>query len=160
MKLFDVAANNAGIDEEKAIEYMEKLVTKYGDIYTGMMEISDKKENALKGLRFPKKFCEELVKIASENMKKPEVALNYMCYLTVYEPNGIEVIKKTFTIKKVPKGYKFKITYFGAPKYRLSFIGPDYKSVDKFATNFFKELEKNVSKYRSEFSYEQIKKPK
>ena len=159
MKLFDVAAKNANVPEEDVIKYIDRIVTKYGDIYSGMVEISEKKEKVFDDLHFPKKLCDELIKIASENMKRPEVKIDYFCYIKIYEPNGVEYIKKLLTEGKgLPKGFKSKITYFGAPKYKISFIGQDYKSVDKTATEFFSQLEKKISKYKHEFSYEQIKK--
>jgi translation initiation factor 2 subunit 1 len=158
MKLFDIAAKNSKIDEEKSIIYMDVLINKYGDIYSAMSSISEDKENALNTMNFPKLFSENLIKIASENMKKPVAVLNYFMYLTVYEPKGVEIIKKALAPTKIPSKYTVKMIYAGAPRYNISFTGPDYKNVDRFSKTFFKAIEDKVSKYNSEMSYEQIKK--
>ncbi|MCC7571748.1 S1 RNA-binding domain-containing protein [Candidatus Micrarchaeota archaeon] len=158
VKLFDIAINNCKITEDKSMDYLERLVQEHGDIHTAMAELFEKKEEAVKNIKLPKELVEELIKIASENMKKQNAVLNYVCEISVYEPKGIDIIKKLLGSRKTPKEFKYTINYMGAPKYKFKFIGPDYKKLDKYTSSFFDSLKNDISRYKSEFNIEQLKK--
>ncbi|MDP4012609.1 MAG: translation initiation factor IF-2 subunit alpha [Candidatus Nanoarchaeia archaeon] len=111
-----------------------KIIEEYGLIYPCFQDIVVAGEEVLLKLGIDKKIVTEIIKIVKERIKPPEVKVDYILSLNSKAHNGIELIKKT--LKKAEdlaktKAVNLKITYLGAPRYKLTIKGQDYKIVEK-----------------------------
>lgn len=111
-----------------------KIIDKYGLLNPCFQEVAIKDESVLADLKLDKKLTKPLVKIIKEKIKPPTVKISASLILKSNAPNGIEIIKQS--LKKAidfaaEKKYQLKLSYTGAPKYRITITATDYKSAEK-----------------------------
>ena len=94
------------------------------------------------------KTAEKIHKVASANIKIPEVSISGYVELTCPKPDGVEVIKKALDAA-VSKN-EIKIAYTGAPRYRISVTASDYKK----AENLLKKSAESAIKFIEKFDGE------
>lgn len=77
-----------------------------------------------KKLKLDKKIETALVETVKEKIKVPEVEIKGELSLKTYEPNGVELIKKSL---KSIEDEKIDVSYLGAGKYKIMITAPDYE---------------------------------
>mgnify|MGYP001249384154 CR=1 FL=1 len=151
-KLMEMASKEINKSLEEAYsEVGFKLEKKYGEIYEGFEEISVSEENAISGLGIPKKWQDPIIKLVKENVVPSSVDITGYIDLQSYEPDGIELIKKSLLIAREvgekSDSVDLKITYMSSPRYRIKVVAPDYKGAEdalrKCANLAITHLEKN-----------------
>lgn len=113
-----------------------KIIEDYGLLYPCFQEVVLADASVLTDLGIDKKAADVLAEVIKDRIKPPEVKIEYILSLKSDAPDGIEVIKKTIKdtedFAKKNK-YELKILYLGAPRYRLTLKGTEYKEVEKEA---------------------------
>lgn len=118
------------------IKNLDKLITlfyeRFGSVYSAFEKSLVGGAQALTKIGVSKEVAEMIAKVATENMKKPEVEIAGYVDLTCPLPDGIDVIKKALTKAGEEKGegIKVSISYVGAPRYRIHVVAPDYKKAE------------------------------
>ncbi|MBI2508115.1 translation initiation factor IF-2 subunit alpha [Candidatus Woesearchaeota archaeon] len=103
-----------------------KLIEKYGSLYGGYESIiEDPKILSQFNLENGEKIFLELIQ---DKIKKREVNISATITLSSPMPDGINFIKEL--LKKIQINGA-KITYLGAPRYRLTLIADDYKTAER-----------------------------
>lgn len=127
-----------------------KLVEEFGSLNEAFQSVVGK-ETDLKGV-IPEKIRNDLLTLIKDKIKAPEVTIEGILILKSPASDGIDIIKKAIKeMEKLAKTEKYdlKLTYLGAPKYKLTLISSDYKKAEailKEVTEKIKEfMEKNKS---------------
>ncbi|MFW6014132.1 MAG: translation initiation factor IF-2 subunit alpha [Candidatus Nanoarchaeia archaeon] len=138
-----VAKENKMKPEELHKKVMEDIDYKY--ISDFFEEIVAENEN-LESLKLDKKIKDRLQELVFQKIKLPTVELRSKYNITLYEPDGIEKIKKTLLEAKKEGGEKVTITYLGAGEYELKIEDDDYKSAEKILKKTTSVIDKSLSK--------------
>jgi len=110
------------------------LDEKYGEIYTGLEELTISGKSVLKDLDIPDEWIEPLIKVANENIVLPTVCITGFLELTSTLPNGIEVIKEALIFARdsdYPEDIKVETKYLKAPRFSISVTAPEYKEAEE-----------------------------
>ena len=119
-----------------------KLIETYGSLYDAFQRfVLDDEE--IKELKLDKEIEKLLLKTIQEKIKAPEVEVKGVLTLSCETSDGVEVIKNI--LLKAQKG-DIKITYLGAPKYKISVKASDYKTAEGIIKNAQEEILKNITK--------------
>jgi len=119
-----------------------KLIETYGSLYDAFQRfVLDDEE--IKELKLDKELEKLLLKTIQEKIKAPEVEVKGVLTLSCETSDGVEVIKNI--LLKAQKG-DIKITYLGAPKYKISVKASDYKTAEGIIKNAQEEILKNITK--------------
>ncbi len=116
------------------------LIEKYGSLNQAFQKIV-LDPDAINELKITKKTREILEKTIKEKIKPPEVSVQGILTLQTNEPRGIEIVKKI--LSKIQKG-TIKISYLGAPNYKISVTASDYKTAEGILKNAQEEAIKEI----------------
>ena len=131
----------------------EKLLSKYKSVYDAIIKIGTTDINAIDDLEISEKIKNTIQEI-SEKIKLPTVEIRGILEMTSNKSNGIEIIKKILLDAiKENSNEKIKISYLGAPKYRVSVIAQDFKTAEKTLKPIIEKIEKQASKLNGEFKF-------
>ncbi len=148
-KLVEIAAKRA---DKKPEEIRQKLGK---NLYELLEKTTIKGKKALDGTSLNKKTKKEIVKIAGENIKKPEVNITAKLILKVPGENGVKKIKKI--LKKSPDK-DIKITYVSSPKYKVKITARDYKKAEKKLSKLKENVSELAEKHGAECSFKRKQK--
>ncbi len=145
-KILESAAKKLSIEKEEIYKKAgDKIIESYGNLTPAFYDIISGNLN-LDDLKIDKKISEEITKIVKEKIKQPTVEVSGILKLENSEPDGITRIKKSLK-QTILKNKLLKISYLGAPKYKVSLTAPDYKKAEtkmkKITDEIIKEMEKN-----------------
>jgi translation initiation factor 2 subunit 1 len=138
----------------KQIEDIEdKLLSKYDSIYDAIIDIATKNKDVLNNLEISEKI-QTVIEDISSKIKLPSVEIRGILELTNNKSNGIEIIKKILLdVIKDNADSKIKISYIGAPKYRVSIIAQEFKTAEKIIKPILEKIEKDVKKQNGTFNF-------
>ena len=137
---------------DKEVEKLEDIFySKYDYVYDGFIDIARNGIVIIKELKIGKKIVEPLEEICSK-IRLPSVEIRGIMEISNTKSNGIEIIKKNL-LDITKKDSKINITYLGAPKYRLSLTGEDFKSAEKNLKPLIQKLESEIIKNKGTFKF-------
>lgn len=143
---------NEDPDESKK-EIIPKLIKTYGDAFTVFEEAVTQGKEALKDLDIPKKWKEEVLKYAEENITPPKVTIEEEITLETHEGEGIKLIKEAL---HPPDEEAITVKYVSAPKYEVKVTAPDYKEAEEKLKEYKQEIKDKVGE-RGEISFKRKK---
>ena len=145
--------DKAKLSSEEVDELEEKLLSKYKSVYDAIIDIATKNISVIDDLKIPKKITDEIEEL-SKKINLPTVEIRGILEMTSNKSNGIEIIKKILLDAiKENSNEKIKISYLGAPKYRVSVIAQDFKTAEKTLKPIIEKIEKQASKLNGEFKF-------
>jgi translation initiation factor 2 subunit 1 len=143
---------------DKELEKLEdSLYSKFDSIYDAFSEIARNGISVVNELKLTKKTLTAIEEICSK-IKLPSVEIRGIMEITSKKSDGVELIKEI--LLKAAKNPKTKITYLGAPKYRISLTSSDFKSAEKGIKPIIEEIQHSIEKKKGTFKFtrEQSKK--
>jgi translation initiation factor 2 subunit 1 len=130
-----------------ADEY-ESLAPYFEDFIAGKASLE---KTGLKGKSL--KLLEETVR---QRVKPPVVEIKGVFTISIFEPDGVESIKKT--LKKVAsadeKDAELRLTYLGAGRYEIDITAPDYKKAESVLSRAREIIEKSLGKSKGVLKFE------
>ncbi len=130
-----------------------KAIENYGSLHNFFLDIVVKGESPLDQFNLDKKTKETLINIIKDKISTPEVTISGILTLKSTTPNGIEDIKKS--ILKV-NDKKIKITYLGAPRYKVDVISTDFKSAEKHLNEATNLIIESIKSLNGEGAFEKV----
>ncbi len=144
-KMLEIAAKKLRRSREKFIEDVSAMLEKeYGSPYAGLEAISLNTKDAEKKLKLPKKTFSALESIAKDNIKKQKVKISREIKLECYDKDGVQTIKDA--LGSISSKLKVKITYLGAPYYRIEIEADDYKTAERELERIMGDIEQKLEK--------------
>lgn len=149
-KILDIVAKNLKTDLKDLYDkFGYKVIEEYGLINSFLQEIAAGNEKIIKEFTISEKYSKELIKVVKEKIKPPEVKISSELILKNYSSEGIEKIKKVLNkIKEIAEKekYEIKLTYLGAPKYKLTVKSKDFKKAEKIIDDISKKTAETIQK--------------
>jgi translation initiation factor 2 subunit 1 len=119
----------------KPDEVFEKVNAELGKDYLSLykaLEAVSINPALVEKLKLPDKWKTVISEIAGKSIKPPFVEITGFVELHSYEPNGIDVIKKSLEkIAQYKSEAELSVSYISAPIYRLHVRARDYKTAEK-----------------------------
>jgi len=142
--------------EELSEKVALKIAERYGSLYAGLEEASEKGAGALIEIGVPEKIADVLTEIAHSKIKIPKVKIRGILELTCPAPNGAEIIRDTLisaeNLKK-PRDAEVGIYVIGAPRYRVEVSAKDYKEAEKLLQRIFETAIQSLEKSGGQGSF-------
>ena len=140
-------------DDMAALE--DKIYAKFDSIYDVFIEIGRKGDTPIRDLGIVGNVAAAMHDVASK-IKLPSVEIRGIMEITSSRSDGVEIIRKIL-LGALPTGdggtENMKITYLGAPKYRLSITSEDFKSAEKMLKPVISGIQTKVEKKRGTFKF-------
>jgi len=155
-KLFEVAVAQSKISPSEVLAAKTKILSKYGDMFDALEEISVSGEEAIKDLKLDRGLAKALLGIAQKNIKQVKASLKGILKLANYSSQGVTFIKNALGSATPPQGAQLKITYLGAPRYQIEVSAQDFKAAQKAMEGIVESIQKMADK-NTFVSFEQLK---
>jgi translation initiation factor 2 subunit 1 len=127
-KILDFVAKETKLSLQEVYNKVgNKLIETHGTLYGSFEQIRDN-PSLLKDLNLDKKLETSILQLIKDRIKKKQVKILATISLTSHLSNGIIVIKEILS-KLQTNGTK--ITYMGAPNYKLTLTADNYKDAEK-----------------------------
>ncbi|MGQ0606805.1 MAG: translation initiation factor IF-2 subunit alpha [Candidatus Nitrosotenuis sp.] len=150
--LLDTVKTSAVLSDKDVEKFEDAIFTKYDFIYDAFLDVATSGIEALDELKLAKKTL-SAIEEASSKIKPPSVEIRGICELTCNQASGVEVIKKAILDSIEDQAPNISVTYIGAPKYRLSVKGQDFKSVERMLKPILDKIQKMIEKSNGTFSF-------
>ncbi len=128
-KLIEVALQKVKGKKSTPEEIIKMMEEKYGDAYSCLKEVAEKGKQVLEELGLPKPLIAPLTEVAEKNIKKQVIKVDAIIRFSCFGGEGTGVVKEG--IINAIKNKKCTAHYLGAPRYKLSLVGDDYKTAEK-----------------------------
>lgn len=129
-----------------------KIIKKHGSLHA-CFQLLNAEPNILTELGIDKKIIGSISELVAQRFKPPEIKLSKTLAIKCMSPNGIEVIKnalKKAVIVAESKKFDLKMSYLGAPSYRMTIIAPDYKSANSIMDELVSTVVTDVKAHEGE----------
>lgn len=147
------AVKDSAVLSDKDLEKLEDAIfSKYDFIYDAFLDVVTKGIAVLDELKLPKKTL-SAIEEASSKIKPPSVEIRGICEITCNQSNGIEVIKNAILDSIGDQVSNISVTYIGAPKYRISIKGQDFKTAEKMLKPILDKIQKIIEKNNGTFNF-------
>lgn len=136
------------LDDAHFESYASGLEKEFGSLYDALETAAKKGEKAFSSLEIPSQVVNEIVRVAKEKIVPPKYEVGAILELSSRAADGIHQIKKVLTAAaNSSSSADVKITYVGAPRYRLRVVADDYKQADKVMNSVLEKIGENVGKH-------------
>ena len=136
-----------GLDEAQERALKEKLEEEFGTLYEALETAAKSGEKGLGRVELPAKTMEAVVEIASEKIIPPRYEVGALVEVSSRSPEGIDQVKKTLMTASSAPSAEVKITYAGAPRYRVRITADDYKQAEKALDVVLEKIKGGVGKH-------------
>lgn len=144
--IMDAVKNRLGFGEEQTKSLTRKLEEEFGTLYAALEAAVKKKEKAFQSLELPAETVKVIAETASEKIVPPRYEVGALVEISSRAPDGIEHIKKTL-LAAASTSADVRITYAGAPRYRVRIMADDYKQAEKALDGVLEKIKDGVGKH-------------
>jgi translation initiation factor 2 subunit 1 len=138
---------------DKDLEHLEDAIfSKYNFVYDMFLDVVTKGIVVVDELKLPKKTL-TAIEDASSKIKPPSVEIRGICNLTCNQSNGIEIIRNAILDSIGEQSSNISVTYIGAPKYRISVRGHDFKTAERMLKPVLDKIQKIIEKNSGTFGF-------
>jgi translation initiation factor 2 subunit 1 len=150
--IIDITKNGLKLSQSESDNYQSILEDNFDTLYIAMEDLSREGSKVISNLGLPKKYIDYIEEIAKEKISPPKVSIKSVMEVSSPLSNGIEIVKDALSSaeKNAPSNTAIKISYLGAPKYRLVVEAADYKKAEKVLKSVV-EVVQNKMKKRGTF---------
>ena len=150
--LLDAIKTSAGLSDKDIEKLEDAIFAKYDFVYDAFLDVATKGIGALDELKLAKKIATAIEETSSK-IKPPSVEIRGICELTCNQSSGVEVIKNAILDSIGDQTSNISATYIGAPKYRLSVTGPDFKTAERMLKPVLDKVQKVIEKNNGTFTF-------
>jgi translation initiation factor 2 subunit 1 len=131
-------------------EIVAKLEKEHGSLYDALETATKKGEKAFAGLEIPEPIVKEILETANEKITAPKYEVGAIVEISSKAGDGIQQIKDALDAASgASSTAEIKVTYVGAPRYRLRVIADDYKQADKVMNSALEHIQEEIGKQGS-----------
>jgi translation initiation factor 2 subunit 1 len=153
--ILQVIKHRLGLSDTEVEGIADAILERYPTLYEALEEIVRHGDKALEGVELPDQTREVLVEVVKERIALPMVEITGVIECTIPTPKGVDQLKRALQAAeevKVP-GVKAKITYLGAPRYRLVVEAEEFKTAERGLSEAIKKAQKLVTKAGGFFKF-------
>src|SRR5271169_2186161 len=135
------------LDDVQFGEISAKMEKEYGSLYDALEAASKKGEKAFATLEIPEVIEKDIVEAAKEKISSPKYEVGAIVEVSSRASDGIQQIKEALeAAANASTTAEIKVTYVGAPRYRLRVVADDYKQADKVMNSALEHIQERVGK--------------
>lgn len=135
------------LDDSQFNEISARMEKEYGSLYEALEAASRKGEKAFASLEIPEDVVKEIVEAAREKISTPRYEVGAIVEISSRASDGVERIKEALeAAATASSSAEIKITYVGAPRYRLRVTADDYKQADKVMNSALEHMQESLGK--------------
>ncbi|MDG6920362.1 MAG: translation initiation factor IF-2 subunit alpha [Nitrososphaerota archaeon] len=135
------------LDDIQFADIAAKMEKEYGSLYEALEVASKKGEKSLSVLEIPGAIAQEIVSAAREKISSPKYEVGAIVEVSSRVPDGIQRIKEALeSATTASSTAEIRVTYVGAPRYRLRVVADDYKQADKVMNSALERIQEGVGK--------------
>jgi translation initiation factor 2 subunit 1 len=135
-------------DDIKGLE--REMLKKFDSVYEGLEAIV-MDNSALDELKIDEKWKPLLLDLIKKSIKAPFVDVTGYVELRSYEPDGVNIVKRSLEeIKNYKTECDIDVDYVSAPLYRVRVRSKDYKSAERVLKNSAGECTDYIKKHKGE----------
>jgi len=139
-----------GIDDRQFSEVVMKLQDEYGSLYEALEDAAKRGEKTFAEMGVSPDLVNELVTAAREKIASPKYEVGSIVEMSSTAPDGIVQIKKALSAgQNASSVAEIKMTYVGAPRYRVRVTADDYKQADRVMGSVLQKMEESIGKHGS-----------
>ncbi|MEM2963495.1 MAG: translation initiation factor IF-2 subunit alpha [Candidatus Anstonellales archaeon] len=143
-KLFEMVQNKLNLTDPQKKQTLMALSSLYeGDLLLAFETALDGPEPLIEA-GIEKTIANAIFEVSQKSIKKQKAETRATISLVSYEPNGVELIKKTFSSLTVSPHTEFSIHFLGSPRYQLKVKAPDFKHAEKSLDELILQIEKAI----------------
>lgn len=150
--ILQAVKESAGLAENELEKLEDAIFSKYDFIYDLFLDVVTKGISVIDDLKLSKKII-SAIEEASSKIKPPSVEIRGICELSCNKPDGVEIIKNAILDSIGDQSSSISVTYIGAPKYRISVKGQDFKSAERMLKPVLDKIQKIIEKNNGTFSF-------
>lgn len=148
LAIVNAVRNREGIPEDKLKEYIAALEEEFGTLYQALETATKKGEKSLAPIDMPPALAKALTEAATEKIVPPRYEVGALVEVSSRMPDGVEQVKKTLlAAANSTSSADVKITYAGAPRYRIRITADDYKQAEKVLDSVLEKIKDGVGKH-------------
>ena len=130
-KIVEIVAGKIGMKTEQLYtEVSKKISNEYPSLHKFFEDLI-KDDKLIDGIGIDKKYSKILQDIVNQRIKPSEVEIKGKLKVTIFAPNGVDVIKESLKKAEDAAKNKVNINYLGSGLYRFMVKAPDYKEAEK-----------------------------
>lgn len=129
----------------------DAMYAKFDSIYDAFLSMARTGTGILEKGGIPKKTQEAVVEVCSR-IKLPTVEIRGVVEMTCQRPNGVDSIRDILTglESKYPGS---RVTYLGAPRYRVAITAGDFKFAEKTLKPMITDIQKGIMRVGGTFAF-------
>lgn len=146
--ILSIVRKKTNLDDKDMNLYVEKMEKAFGSLYDALETSTKKGEGSLVELGIPSQIAHEIAETAKEKIISPKYEVGAIVEVTSKASDGASQIKKALvSASNSSSGAEVKITYVGAPRYRVRIIADDYKQAEKSLNSVLERIKDSVGKH-------------
>lgn len=135
------------LDDAQFSDISAKMEKEHGSLYEALVAASKKGEKAFASLDVPQPVQKEIIEAAREKISSPKYEVGAIVEVSSRASDGIQQIKEALEAAATASSTaEIKVTYVGAPRYRLRVVADDYKQADKVMNSALERIQEGVGK--------------
>lgn len=148
----EVIKQKCNLTDEQVRKYSETIMEK-GILYDVIESVAKKGVKVIEDLDLPKEVIVAIEEAASK-IPIPTMEVRGTMEITCRKSNGIEIIKDVLkSVEDGKSGSNVKISYIGAPKYRIAVNADNFKTAEKGLNAALAKIEQSISKNNGTFKF-------
>ena len=137
-----------GLGDVQYNEIIAKLEKEHGSLYDALEAASKKGEKAIASLELPEAIGKEIVEAATEKITSPKYEVGAIVEISSKASDGIQQIKDALdAAAEASSTAEIKVSYVGAPRYRIRVTADDYKQADKLMDSALEHIQEQIGKH-------------
>lgn len=136
-----------GMDDAQEKVLKEKLEEHFGTLYAALETAAKSGRQGLAPAGLLDKTADAVAEAASEKIIPPRYEVGALVEISSRSPEGIEQVKKTLMAASSAPSAEVRITYAGAPKYRVRIMADDYKQAEKALDTVIEKIKDGAGKH-------------
>lgn len=150
MTILSMVRKKFGMDDGQFSELVTKLEEEYGTLYEALEDASKRGEKTFASTGLSPEIVNEIVTVAREKIATPKYEVGSIVEMSSNAADGILQIKKALAAGlSVSSATEIRMTYVGAPRYRVRVMADDYKQADKAMGAVIQKMEETIGKHGS-----------
>lgn len=150
MTILSMVKKKLGMDDRQYSELLTKVQGEYGTAYEALEDAAKRGEKTFASMSLPPEVVNEMVTAAREKIATPKYEVGSIVEMSSNAPDGIVQIRKALAAGLGASSVaEIKMTYVGAPRYRVRVTADDYKQADKVMTSVLQKMEETIGKHGS-----------
>jgi translation initiation factor 2 subunit 1 len=150
MTILSMVKKKLVMDDRQFSDIVTKLQDGYGTLYEAFEDAAKRGEKTFASMEFPPEVVNEMVTAAREKIASPKYEVGSIVEMSSNAPDGILQIKKALASGlNASTVAEIKMTYVGAPRYRVRVTADDYKQAEKVMGAVLQKMEESIGKHGS-----------